>query len=45
MRSNVMLGRIPGVEIGFHHGWFIVAAFAAGEHFHQVRQRGGNTVN
>jgi hypothetical protein len=40
MRSDVKLGSISGVEIGLYYGCFIVAAFAAGEHFHQVRQRG-----
>ena len=29
MRSNPKLGRISGIEIGLHYGWFIVAALSS----------------
>ena len=44
MKSNIKLGRIHGIEIGLHYGWFIIAAlimFSLGEHFRQVYRNWG----
>lgn len=47
MKSNIVLGRIFGIEIGIHYSWFIIAlliVFSLAEHFRMVNKNWGDPV-
>jgi len=47
MKSNIVLGRIFGIEIGIHYSWFIIAlliTFSLADHFRTVNKGWGPNV-